>query len=62
MDPALSILERLVDGRPEASMGSEYSRAGRYLARVDERRARDSDAESHGANQSDFGAERLGAD
>ena len=62
MDPALAILESLVDGQPESAMGSEYSRARRYLARVDAKHARDSNAASHGANESDFGAERFSTD
>lgn len=60
MDPALVILESLVDGQSEPAMGSEYVRAARYLARFDAKQARESDAASHGANESDFGAEQLG--
>ena len=62
MDPASAILERLVDGQPEPAMGSEFSCAWRYLERFDARRARESDAAAHGANESDFGAERLRED
>ncbi len=62
MDSAQVILESLVDGQPEPAMGSEYSCARRYLARFDAQQARESDAASHGANESDFGAGKLGVD
>jgi|GEM_PF-3760188 len=63
MDNALSILQSLIDERPEPAMGSEYMRAQPYLlrsARLIE--ARDAKKAAHGSNDSDFGAGSLSAD